>query len=152
MAEVFSSLVTNTQIIGWAVAFVVFLIIEGITPGTLVSIWFAAAALFSMLAAIAGLGFVWQLAIFVAASIILLIVSRPLVKRIRKPEGEDPNENYDLGKTAVVVEHVCNKTGEGRVKLDGVDWAARSEDGGDIEEGAVVTVKQVDGTKLIVAR
>ncbi|MGN0634422.1 MAG: NfeD family protein [Oscillospiraceae bacterium] len=150
MKEFFETFISNTQILGWAIAFVVFLIVEGVTLNALVSIWFAAAALFAMFAAMAGLGFVWQLAIFVVSSVVLLIATKTLVKQMHKNK-QDPNMDYDIGKTAVVIETVCNETSSGRVKLDGVDWAARSEDGRNICEGTTVTVKKVDGAKLIVA-
>jgi membrane protein implicated in regulation of membrane protease activity len=116
-----------------------------------VSIWFAIAALLSMFAAMAGLGFVWQLLIFVVSSIILLIATKALVKKMRENQT-DPNKEYDIGKNARVIEEICNETSSGRVKLDGVDWAARSEDGMNISVGEIVTVKKVDGAKLIVSR
>ena len=77
-----STLASNTQVVGWAVAFVVFLIVEGATLNSLVSIWFAIAALFAMFAAIADLSFVWQLGIFAVSSVILLILTRSLVKKL----------------------------------------------------------------------
>lgn len=152
MEELFKAAAANPQITGWAIAFVVFLIVEGLTLNALVSIWFAAGALLAMLAAIAGLNFVWQLAIFAVSSAVLLVLSRPLVKRLQRKTPQDPTENHDIGKKATVVEPINNDSGEGRVKLDGVYWAARSADGGDIAEGAIVTVCKVDGSKLIVAR
>lgn len=151
MKEIIAAFVSDTQVLGWAIAFVIFLVVEGVTLNALVSIWFAVAALLAMFAAMAGLGFVWQLSIFVVSSIVLLIATKALVKKLRgnKP---DPNADYDIGKSAVVIEDVCNIANKGRVKLDGVDWAARSADGSDIAEGTVVTVKKVDGSKLIVTR
>ena len=85
------------------------------------------------------------------ASLILLIATRPLV---RKMQGEKYHTNFelDIGKTAVVTERIDNELGEGRVKLDGTNWAARSSDGSVIEQGSVVTVQEVDGAKLIVAK
>ena len=105
-----------------------------------------------MIAAVAGLPFIWQLLIFVAASVVLLFATRSIVKRIRERRTSDPTEDYDIGKTAIVIEGIDNEQGLGRVKLDGVDWAARSADGGEIGEGAVVTVRKIDGSKLIVTR
>ena len=152
MKELFQAAADHPQITGWAIAFVVFLIVEGLTLNALVSIWFAAGALLAMLAAMAGLSFVWQLAIFAVSSAVLLILSRPIVKKLQRKTPPDPTENQDIGKKATVVEPIDNDLGEGRVKLDGVYWAARSADGGSIAEGAVVTVCKVEGAKLIVAR
>lgn len=151
MKEFFQDFISNAQVVGWAVAFVIFLIAEGLTFNALVSVWFAVAAIFAMFAAMAGLGFIWQFVIFAISSVVLFFLTRPLIRKL-KGNPPDPNTDYDIGKTAVVIEDVVNKEGKGRVKLDGVDWAARSADGGDITEGSIVTVKSVDGSKLIVGR
>lgn len=142
----------NTMmIVGWALAFVFFVVVEIATANALVSIWLAFGALIAMFFAIAEFGFVTQLAVFVVASVLILIITRPLV---RKMQGEKYHTNFelDIGKTAVVTEKIDNSISEGRVKLDGTNWAARSEDGSIIEEGSVVTVREVDGAKLIVAK
>ncbi len=138
-------------IVGWAIAFVFFIVVEIATATALVSIWLAFGALIAMFFAIAGVGFVTQLAVFVIASVFLLIVTRPLAKKM---QGEKFHTNFelDVGKTAVVIEKINNRVSEGRVRINGTDWSARSEDDSIIEEGAVVTVRQVDGSKLIVAK
>lgn len=148
--DLLNAFINDSQIVGWAIAFVVFLIVEGVTFNSLVSIWFAFAALFAMIAAICGLGFIWQLAIFVFSSIVLLILTRAVVKKVRK-NASDPTLDYDIGKTALVTEEIRNDRNEGRAKLDGADWAARSENGQVIAEGEVVTVVRIDGSKLIVS-
>lgn len=140
------------MIVFWAVAFVVFLIAEIATLTALVSVWFAVGALAAMISVIFfDISFVWQLAVFVIVSTVVLIITRPFV---RKVQGRKFATNYelDVGKQAVVIEPINNQLGQGRVKLDGVDWLARSENGELIEQGAVVTIKVVDGSKLIVAK
>lgn len=135
----------------WACAFVVFVIAEVATFTALVSVWFAVGSLAAMFCAMADVSFKWQLAVFVGVSAVVLLITRPIV---RKLQGEKKETNYELevGKQAVVVETINNSTSEGRVKLDGVDWAARSEDSSSISAGEIVTVKKVDGSKLIVSK
>ncbi|MGN0691579.1 MAG: NfeD family protein, partial [Oscillospiraceae bacterium] len=58
----------------------------------------------------------------------------------------------DIGKTAEVIETIDSLSGTGRVRLDGVDWSARSEDGSLIEKGANVTVTASESTTLIVRK
>ncbi|MCR5120801.1 MAG: NfeD family protein [Ruminococcus sp.] len=152
MTGIFEYASTNGAVVGWAIAFVVFLIIEGVTLNSLVSIWFAIASLFAMGAAILGFGFVGQLTVFVVYSVVLLVATRALVAKLQSRKGKDPTADQDIGKTATVVESIDNAAGEGRVKLDGTYWAARSADGKNIERGSVVTVRKIDGSKLIVAR
>ncbi|SDA18855.1 Membrane protein implicated in regulation of membrane protease activity [Ruminococcus sp. YE71] len=152
MKDILEALVSDPYVFGWFIAFLMFLVAEAATLHALVSIWFAIAAVLAMIAAVAGLAFIWQLLIFVAASVVLLFATKSIVKRIRESRTSDPTEDYDIGKTAIVIEGIDNEQGLGRVKLDGVDWAARSADGGEINEGAVVTVRKIDGSKLIVTR
>ena len=45
---------------------------------------------------------------------------------------------------------IDNIQGIGQVKVNGMDWSARSFDGSRIEAGKVVIVRAVDGVKLIV--
>lgn len=152
MTGIFEYAASNGAVVGWAIAFVVFLIVEGVTLNALVSIWFAAASLLAMFAAIAGLGFVWQLAVFAVSSAGLLIVTKSLVRNLRGYKKKDPTADHDIGKTATVIESIDNAAGEGRVKLDGAYWSARSFDGGTISQGSIVTVRGIDGSKLIVTR
>lgn len=137
-------------IVIWAVGFVFFAIVEIANGAGLFTIWFALASLISMFCAIAKLPFVVQFIVFVVASIILLIASRPLAGKIRN-KAKPTNYELDIGKNALVIEGIDNNLSKGRVKLDGTDWAARSADGRPIADGSTVTVVQVEGAKLIVA-
>lgn len=152
MKEILESIFSDPYICGWLLAMIAFFIAEAATLHALVSVWFAIASIGSLIAAMCGLDFVWQLMIFIVGSAVLLIATRPLVRKIRQKKVPDPTEEYDIGKTAVVIEDINNETGLGRVKLDGSYWSARSADGGNISEGTVVTVRKIDGSKLIVAR
>lgn len=140
---------TTAYIIGWAIAFVVFVLVELSTSMALVSIWFAAASLVSLLFALFKASFLTQLVAFVVSSIILLIVTRPFVRKMQKTISPT-NYELDVGKNAKVIEDIDNSTGRGRVRLDGTDWAARTEDGSSASAGQTVTVVKVEGTKLIV--
>ncbi len=141
----------TAMIVGWAIAFVFFIVCEISTATALVSIWLGFGALAAMFFAIGGCSFTVQLVVFVVASTLLLIFTRPLV---RKVQGKPVHTNYelDIGKTAVVTEDINNDLSLGRVKLNGVNWEARSEDGSTIAAGAIVTVKEISGSKLIVSK
>lgn len=141
----------TAMIIGWAIAFVFFIVCEVATASALVSIWLGFGALVAMFFAIGGCPFWVQMVAFVVASALLLVFTRPLVKKLQKTP-EKTNYELDVGKTAVVTEDIDNDFSVGRVKLNGVNWDARSEDGEKISAGSVVTVKEVDGAKLIVSK
>ena len=136
-------------LIFWGIIFVAALIAE-IASMQLVSIWFAVGAAGSFVAALAGLGFPAQLGIFVLVSVILLLVTRPLLSKLRVRVQPRTNADLNIGESAVVIETVDPAHGTGRVKLGGVDWMAISETGSTIPAETIVLVTRVEGAKLYV--
>lgn len=132
----------------WAIFFVIFVVIE-ISTFDLVSIWIALGALAGLFASLIECKFWVQLVVFIVASTIFIIATRPLAKKLQK-EIKPTNSELDIGKTATVIEEINNKTGKGRVNLNGVHWAAKTIDNDIIPEGEIVVVKKIDGAKLIV--
>lgn len=133
----------------WAICFVVFLGLEIATATALVTIWLALGSFVAMFFAIAHLPFWVQCTVFIVVSAVLLIFTRPAVKKLLT-KTQPTNFELDVGKSATVIETINNDSGEGRVILDGTYWTARSQDGRIIEKDTVVTVVKVDGAKLIV--
>ncbi|MGN1481718.1 NfeD family protein [Porcipelethomonas sp.] len=138
------------HLILWGVIFAVMVICELVTF-QLVSIWFAAGAIGGFIAALCDLSLANQLLIFVIVSLVLLAVTRPLLKKITFGKAQATNADLDIGKTAVVIEDINNDAGTGRAKINGVDWKAVSYDGIKIPAGTIVTVKEIRGSKLIVS-
>ena len=62
-------------------------------------------------------------------------------------ENEETLTNIDaiIGRIAIVSEEIDPKTNTGRVKLDGDDWKAESEDGNPHESGERVRIVSRDG-------
>lgn len=137
------------HLILWGIVFAVMVVAELATM-QLVSIWFAAGALSSFIAALCKLGMGMQMFIFVVVSMILLTVTRPLLKKITVFKTQPTNMDLDVGKTAVIIESVNNSSDLGRARLNGVDWKAVSSDGSVIPEGSIVTIDEIRGTKLYV--
>lgn len=140
----------TSMMIFWGVVFVLMVIAECASM-QLVSIWFAVGSLGAFFAAMLDLGFTGQLAIFVLVSLVLLIVTRPLLKKLRVQSIVPTNADKEIGATAVIIEEVDAAAGTGRVRLNGVDWIAVSESGSVLPVNTVVIVRQVQGAKLIVA-
>lgn len=133
----------------WGVVFGMTVIAE-IATMQLVSIWFACGALGAFGGALGGLGFTGQLAIFVLISLLLLIVTRPILRKLRVKEIIPMNASRDIGASAVVIEEINPALGTGRARVNGVDWIAISGAGAVIPKDAIVTIAQIDGAKLIV--
>ncbi|MBC5787859.1 MULTISPECIES: NfeD family protein [Clostridiaceae] len=138
-----------TYLIVWGIAFVVFAIIEALTP-QLVSIWFALGSLVAFVAAIFGLPLWLQIVIFILISILALLATRPLAKRLLNKKIEPTNADRLIGKIGYILEPVDNFKEQGRVQIDGQDWSARSIDGTHLEVGTNVVVRRIEGVKLIV--
>lgn len=141
----------TTMMVFWGVMFALMVIAEFATM-QFVSIWFAVGSLGAFFGAMANLGFTGQLAIFVLLSVILLAATRPLFKKLTVKSVVPMNADKEIGCTAVIIEEVNAAAGTGRVRLNGVDWMAVSEDGSVLPENTVVTVQQVQGAKLIVSK
>ena len=137
------------MIVFWIVVLAASLILEAATFA-LVSIWFAVGAVGALIAASAGVPVIWQFVIFAFLATLLLIFTRPLLKKLFPSKFIPTNSELEVGKTAVVIETIDNAAGKGRVRLGGVNWAAVSSSGNSINEGEVVRVKAVDSAKLIV--
>lgn len=101
------------HLIVWGVVFAVMVIAE-LASMQLVSIWFAAGALASFIIALCGFGMGLQMFVFVVVSIVLLTVTRPLLKKFTVPKIQPTNVELDIGKTAVVIEEINNKVDSGR--------------------------------------
>ena len=139
-------------IVFWVAALVVFLIVEAVTAG-LVSIWFVFGSLVALICAALGAAVWLQIFWFVIVSVATLVLTRPLVKRYVDSRSVATNADRSIGRAAVVTERIDNLAATGAVKLDGVVWTARStDDAVAIEAGERVTVRAIEGVKLIVER
>ncbi|MBR7060796.1 MAG: NfeD family protein [Eubacterium sp.] len=142
----------NTDInmnIVWAIAIVVFGVLEGMTA-QLVSIWFVLGSIAALIASICSASLGVQVIIFVAVTIITLVATRPIVKKKINFKAQKTNADRCIGEDAVVCEEINNLEAKGQVKVDGKIWSARSSDGSIIPMDTIVTVEKIDGVKLIV--
>lgn len=135
----------------WFILFVMFVIAEVITAGSLVSIWFCFGAIVAMLASIAGASAMAQVIIFLLVSVVLLILTKPLAKKMINSRIEQTNAPALIGKFGIVKEEICNSMDKGAVKINGKIWTARTENDDEIiSEGERVKIVEIRGVKLIV--
>lgn len=133
----------------WLVALIAFVVIECISY-QLMSIWMAVGALSALISYGLGADFVVQFVIFIVVSVVLIILTRPFVNRFLNSKNEKTNVDNLIGKKSVVLSEIDNIKGIGTIKLNGIEWSARSDDGQIIEVGKVVSVVRVEGVKVIV--
>lgn len=133
----------------WTVAIVVFLVLEAATF-QFICIWFAGGALGALAAYGLGGSLNSQIIVFFIVSAVLLVLTRPFVKKVTDSKKTKTNAESIPGKLARVTEAIDNVAETGKVKLEGMEWTARSSDGSTIPADAVVEVLKISGVKLIV--
>ena len=133
----------------WAIAIVVFLVVEWIVPG-LVSLWFAIGAVPALIAALLGAPMWLQVVWFIVVSVIALAVTRPLAKKYVNSKASHTNADMVIGQDCVVKETINNVEACGCAAIQGKEWTARSEDGSIIPAGSIAEVVRIEGVKLIV--
>ena len=136
------------MVIGWFIAFVILLLIELFTVN-LVTIWFAIGAVAAIITSIFTDSVLIQSIVFVVVSVISLLITKPLIKKVKKFEVEPTNSDRVIGKVGDVTKKI-EKNKYGEVKVYGNTWTASSKDV--IEVGERVKVLSIDGVKLIVEK
>lgn len=119
---------------------------------SLVSIWFAAGALAALIAYALGAPVIVQWIVFVAVSVILLVFTRPIIKKLMPKSYTPTNGELDIGKKALVIEKIDSAAGTGRVNINGVYWGASVKDDTVIDEGETVIVTAKGGAVVTVER
>jgi membrane protein implicated in regulation of membrane protease activity len=111
---------------------------------------FSAGAVAAAITAALGGGVVVQVLVFVAVSVALIAVVRPIARRHRSQNPQFASGVDALrGRTAVVLERVDGSGG--RIKLAGEIWSARTLDGDiSFEPGRQVDVVEIDGASAVV--
>lgn len=132
----------------WLVLVIVLSFIE-IATVSLVSIWFVASGIVAMILSF----FIEDTAIittvFILLGIFLLVLSRPIVNKLRSKDNEKTNLERIIGESAIVTEDI-KKNEVGEVKVDGKRWSAISKE--KCLKGDRVKILKIDGVKLIVEK
>lgn len=135
----------------WILLFVIFLIIEIVTAGALVSIWFCVGAIVAFIAQYFGANIIVQMFLFFTVSIGLLLMTKPLIKKYIKPKISPTNADRIIDDHGIVNEEINNLLGTGSVLVDGKTWTARNIDGEAlIPIGSEVIVIEIKGVKAFV--
>ena len=137
--------------ITWTVLAVIFAVLEAITV-QIVTIWFAVGAVGAIIANASGASQTVQLVIFVAVSLLTLLIARPFLKKFTRTKVQPTNLDMCIGKEALVVNEIDNIKGTGQVKIMGSIWTARSSNDEVIPSDSLVTVESINGVKLIVTK
>lgn len=132
----------------WLILVIVLTIIEVATVN-LLTIWFVISGIVALILSF----FIEDVAIvstiFAVLGIILLITTRPILKKYLPTQRERTNIDRVIGMKGIVTEEI-KKNVIGEVKVDGKKWSAISNK--KIEVGEEVIVDAIDGVKLVVRK
>ena len=135
----------------WLVVAIIMLVIEVVTTG-LATLWFALGAIVAMVMDLCGASLTSQIIVMaivsVASFILCMIWIRPKLESLRKKNVQRTNADRLIGREGVVIVPLNGAEGKGQVKIDGQVWSAKADT--DIAEGIKVTVKAIEGVKLVV--
>ena len=141
----------TTMVFVWLVIAVGLGIFEAATVA-LVSIWFAIGAVAAMVPAYFNAPFWVQILVFILVSALCFVFTRPFFKKIIRVNKQPTNVDRLVGQEGVATDDIENIECRGKVFISGLTWSARSETGELIPQGAVVTVKKIEGATLVVER
>lgn len=133
----------------WLAIAVVLGIFEAVTVA-LVSIWFAIGAVAAMIPAYFNAPLWAQITVFLIVSALCFAFTRPFFKKVIRVKRQPTNADGLIGQEGIATEGIENIECRGKVFISGLTWSARSENGELIPEGAVVTVKKIEGATLVV--
>ncbi len=111
----------------------------------LVTIWYIASALVSLILSLFVKQFFIQFLVFVILGTFLLITTRKYLVKFFNSKKERTNLDRVIGMTAIVTEEI-RKNKPGEVKVDGKKWTAYSDK--KISVDRTVKVLSIDGVKL----
>ncbi len=132
----------------WLILVIVLSFVE-IATVNLVSIWFVASGIVAMVLSFIIADTATVTTIFILLGILLLIISRPIVNKLRSKDNEKTNLDRIIGERAIVTEDI-KKNEVGEVKADGKRWSAISKDICLVND--TVKILKIDGVKLIVEK
>lgn len=133
----------------WLILAGIFLIGEVLTSGFLI-FWFSLGSLIAMIVSLFIPNVTVQTAIFLISSVILILATKPLIKKFANTKTVKTNAQAIIGKKGLVTKDINSIKATGQVKIEGELWSAIGKDDMDIPKGTEVKVNEIKGVKVIV--
>lgn len=132
----------------WLIIFIVLIITELLTIN-LVTIWFAFGALLALVVEVSFSNIVLDIITFVITSFLLIILTKPIIGRLKVKNVEATNLDMVINKIGIVTEDI-NQDKIGEVKVLGKRWSAYSNT--ELKKDEKVKILSIDGVKLKVEK
>jgi len=134
----------------WIAVIIVACIMEWMTQVQLISIWAALGGVVALILELAGVGKEIQIVVFFVVTIVAIVLTRPLAKKMTGFKKTATNADMNIEKVGKVTKIVDEKLGVMRVKVENNDWSATTENKSVLPVGTEVVVQAIEGVKLIV--
>lgn len=132
----------------WIVIFLVMLMIEA-GGAALVTIWFALGAAAAALASLAGASVAIQTAVFLAVSILTLVLFRKVCLKKIVREKQEFGPRRIIGKSGTVKTDIVPAQ-KGEIEVDFECWPAITRNDSAVPAGSTVRVVDIEGIKAVV--
>jgi membrane protein implicated in regulation of membrane protease activity len=132
----------------WLIIGVMLFFLELAVPGFILFFFALGALVTALIAWLSPISLVWQLGLFIAASLVSLLSLRNIIqKKLIAPASDAGDEDEDVllavsGENGVVSMTIAPPA-EGRIKYAGTSWRAMADE--KIEEGEIVTIVRQKG-------
>lgn len=133
----------------WLIIAGVFFVGEIITVGFLI-FWLGIGALIAMIVSLFTSNIIIQTTVFVISSSLLILTTKPFVKKFVDVKPTNTNAFSIIGKKALVIKNIDPVHSTGQIKINGEVWSAESENSEIIPEGSEVEILNIKGVKTIV--
>lgn len=128
----------------WLIVVVSLTVIEASTIN-LVTIWFIASGLITMVVSLFTESILIQATVFVVVGVILLLTTKKYLIGFLNVKKQNTNADRVVGMSGEVTQDIT-KIKSGEVYVDGKKWTAVSEK--EIKIGSVVKITNIEGVKL----
>lgn len=128
----------------WLTVVIILSVVECMTID-LVTIWYIASGLCTIVLSLFIDNFVIQFAFFTILGTILLITTKSFLKDVLKSKDIKTNFDRVIGMKGIVTEEI-NENSIGEVKVDGKRWSAISDKKIDLNKEVIIL--DIDGVKL----
>lgn len=134
----------------WLVITVICIVIEAVTL-SLTTIWFAISAFLMIFIAFTPIPFVAQLTIFVVVALVLLVFTRPIVKKKLDQKKISTNYRRIIGQPAIVTKKISFME-KGIIKINGMEWTAAVSEEITIDAGSKCIIEKIEGVTAYVKK
>ena len=132
----------------WVAVTIICVVIESLTL-SLTTIWLGISSFVLVFLAFTPIPFGAQLFIFVALSLVLLIFTRPVVKKKLNQRKIATNYERIIGQIALVTKKIT-ALDKGSVKINGMEWTAAVKEDITLEKGSKCIIEEIAGVTAYV--